>query len=97
MERNQVFTLVTLYDGILNEIFSLIVRELVARNEDGVACRPLHHYQLTFITADVRGAGTDADITAVLYGEHGDTGDKKVLFLFMSVVSLCSFIVFVVV
>lgn len=28
-------------------------------------------------TGDVRGAGTDANVFLQIFGEHGDTGDKK--------------------
>jgi hypothetical protein len=28
-------------------------------------------------TSDVRGAGTDANVALVLYGEKGDTGERK--------------------
>ena len=46
------------------------MREIAASNEDGVACYPLRKYQLTILTADVRGAGTDGQVSVVLYGEQ---------------------------
>lgn len=53
-----------------------IVRELAASNEDGVAYLPLRRYQLAVHTADLRGAGTDSQVSVVLYGEKGDSGAK---------------------
>eukprot|EP00798_Chlamydomonas_sp_ICE-L_P018432 gene18432-24908_t len=29
------------------------------------------------VTSDIRGAGTDADVSLVIYGERGDTGERK--------------------
>ena len=32
-------------------------------------------YKVTVKTSDVRGAGTDANVYAVIFGEHGDSGE----------------------
>ena len=29
------------------------------------------------VTGNVRGAGTDANVCVILYGTHGDTGNRK--------------------
>jgi hypothetical protein len=34
-------------------------------------------YKITVITGDVRNAGTDADVSLVLYGTQGDSGEWK--------------------
>jgi hypothetical protein len=47
-----------------------IVREIAASNEDGVACYPLRKYRVSITTADIRGAGTDGQVSIVLYGEQ---------------------------
>jgi hypothetical protein len=36
-------------------------------------------YEVKVVTGDRRGAGTDATVTIVLYGENGDSGKPKVL------------------
>lgn len=33
--------------------------------------------QVTVQTGDVRGAGTDSDISVILYGEHGKSAEMK--------------------
>lgn len=33
-----------------------------------------HHWTVTTVTSNVRGAGTDANVTIVIYGKEGDTG-----------------------
>ena len=33
-------------------------------------------YKVLVTTSDIRGAGTDADVTMVLYGSKGDTGER---------------------
>ena len=34
-------------------------------------------YKVTVRTGDVRGAGTDANVFAQLFGENGDTGERR--------------------
>jgi hypothetical protein len=34
-------------------------------------------FRVAVTTSDVRGAGTDANVAIVLYGEKGDTGERK--------------------
>lgn len=34
-------------------------------------------YKVTVLTGDKRGAGTDADVSIVLYGNLGDSGEWK--------------------
>ncbi len=34
-------------------------------------------YKVTVVTADKRGAGTDANVSITLFGESGDSGEKK--------------------
>jgi PLAT/LH2 domain len=36
-------------------------------------------YEVKVITGDRRGAGTDANVFIVLYGENGDSGKPKIL------------------
>eukprot|EP00854_Cymbomonas_tetramitiformis_P003095 gene3095-3928_t len=36
-----------------------------------------HQYQVTIHTGDLRGAGTDANVSIVVYGDKGDTGLRK--------------------
>eukprot|EP01121_Diplochlamys_sp_Union-15-3_P013545 TRINITY_DN4215_c0_g1_i1.p1 TRINITY_DN4215_c0_g1~~TRINITY_DN4215_c0_g1_i1.p1 ORF type:complete len:964 (-),score=265.67 TRINITY_DN4215_c0_g1_i1:44-2935(-) len=54
-----------------------IVRELPAQKEDAIASLPLVNYKVTVLTGDRRGAGTDANVSITLYGEHGDSGSHK--------------------
>lgn len=35
------------------------------------------NFRVAVTTSDVRGAGTDANVALVLYGEKGDTGERK--------------------
>jgi len=37
----------------------------------------LTRYQLEVFTSDMRGAGTDADVFATIYGDQGNTGEHK--------------------
>jgi hypothetical protein len=53
-----------------------IVRELPA-TEDGIACLPLCLYKVTIVTADIRGAGTSANVFLQLYGDSGDSGELQ--------------------
>lgn len=34
-------------------------------------------YKVTVKTGSIRGAGTDANVFAQLFGENGDTGERK--------------------
>lgn len=34
-------------------------------------------YRVSVTTSDIRGAGTDADVVMVLYGDKGDTGERR--------------------
>ena len=34
-------------------------------------------YRVVTKTSDLRGAGTDADVAMTLYGDKGDTGERK--------------------
>uniref|UniRef100_A0A6B2KXQ4 PLAT domain-containing protein n=1 Tax=Arcella intermedia TaxID=1963864 RepID=A0A6B2KXQ4_9EUKA len=52
----------------------LIVREIDASKEDGKSYLPLNTYDIEVITGDRHGAGTDANVSIVIHGEHGDSG-----------------------
>ena len=54
-----------------------IVRELFPAPENAITYKPLVSYTLDVITGDRRGAGTDANVTATIYGEFGDSGLLK--------------------
>ena len=54
-----------------------ISREIAASTEDGVASAPLSYYKISTVTGDRRGAGTDANVYIILYGEKGDSGKRK--------------------
>jgi hypothetical protein len=41
-----------------------------------VASQPLVYYQITTVTGNRRGAGTDANVHVILYGENGDSGKR---------------------
>ncbi|KAG1672531.1 hypothetical protein FOA52_002840, partial [Chlamydomonas sp. UWO 241] len=49
-------------------------KELFAGSADGNGPT---NYRIEVVTSDIRGAGTDADVSIVVYGEKGDTGDRK--------------------
>ena len=34
-------------------------------------------YEVVVVTGDVRGAGTDANVSLTVYGDHGDTGKRE--------------------
>ena len=38
---------------------------------------PGHHYLVHTFTGDKRGAGTDANVVITIFGEDGDSGEKK--------------------
>jgi hypothetical protein len=54
-----------------------ISRELAASEQDGVASTPLSKYTISVKTGDIRGAGTDANVFIILYGDQGDSGKRK--------------------
>jgi len=49
-------------------------QEIVASNEDGTPSLPLVPYKIDVTTGDRKGAGTDANVHIVLYGDNGDSG-----------------------
>ncbi len=48
-------------------------KELIAGSADQ---KGPTNYKVTVYTSDLRGAGTDSDVFIVVYGEHGDTGER---------------------
>ncbi len=36
-----------------------------------------HKYKVTVYTGDKRGAGTDANVTINIFGENGNSGERK--------------------
>jgi hypothetical protein len=66
--------LITLYQG---EDDGLIVRELPV--SESVVDSSTVVYEVKVLTGDRRGAGTDANVSIVLYGETGNSGRPKVL------------------
>ena len=38
---------------------------------------PVNKYKITVCTGDKRGAGTDANVTITLFGELGESGERK--------------------
>lgn len=36
-----------------------------------------HTYKVSVMTGDVYGAGTDANVFLTIYGDQGDTGERK--------------------
>jgi hypothetical protein len=55
----------------------LIVRELPV--SESVVDSTTVVYEVKILTGDRRGAGTDANVSVVLYGENGSSGRPKVL------------------
>ncbi|GFN87704.1 fibronectin type iii domain-containing protein 1 [Plakobranchus ocellatus] len=53
-----------------------ICRDLIG-NRDPLAIRKLTKYKVTVYTGDKSGAGTDANVSITMFGEFGDSGDKK--------------------
>jgi len=51
--------------------------ELPASTEDGGLVVPLVTYTVRCYTGDRRGAGTDANVYIILYGENGDSGERQ--------------------
>ena len=54
-----------------------IVREIAASNAEGKKSLPELDYEITVVTGDRRGAGTDANVFIELFGENGTTGKRK--------------------
>ena len=42
-----------------------------------IASFPGHPYLVHTFTGDKRGAGTDANVVITMFGEEGDSGEKK--------------------
>ena len=38
---------------------------------------PVNKYKVTVITGDKRGAGTDADVFVTLFGDAGESGERR--------------------
>lgn len=55
----------------------LIVRDIPV-SEVIVDCKTVV-YEIKVLTGDRRGAGTDANVSIVLYGENGNSGPPKIL------------------
>eukprot|EP01125_Pyxidicula_operculata_P000601 TRINITY_DN105_c0_g1_i2.p1 TRINITY_DN105_c0_g1~~TRINITY_DN105_c0_g1_i2.p1 ORF type:complete len:1400 (+),score=456.41 TRINITY_DN105_c0_g1_i2:301-4200(+) len=51
-------------------------KEIPASDADGKTYLPLVNYKVTVLTGNVKGAGTDADVSINIYGTNGDTGDR---------------------
>jgi len=51
-----------------------IVRDLQAKDADGVAVLPMATYKILIVTGDISGAGTDADVFIQMFGDKGDSG-----------------------
>ena len=44
-----------------------------------IVCTAEQFYQIHVFTADVYKAGTDANVYITIFGENGDTGERKLL------------------
>ncbi|ESO97796.1 hypothetical protein LOTGIDRAFT_208950 [Lottia gigantea] len=53
-----------------------ICRDLVG-SKDPMAIRKATKYKVTVFTGNKKGAGTDANVSIILFGEFGDSGEKK--------------------
>ncbi|XP_059150632.1 lipoxygenase homology domain-containing protein 1-like isoform X2 [Physella acuta] len=53
-----------------------ISRDLIG-NRDPLAIKKPCQYKVTVYTGDKLGAGTDANVTLTMFGEFGDSGEKK--------------------
>jgi lipoxygenase homology domain-containing protein 1 len=60
-----------------NEDDGQIIREIPASDKDGVSSASLTNYKVTVFTGDRKGAGTDANVHVILFGENGDSGKRK--------------------
>ena len=56
-----------------------IVREIPATGTGIKKPQKIFTYRVTVQTGDVTNAGTDADVFCCIYGEQGDSGDRKLL------------------
>ncbi|KAH0627806.1 hypothetical protein JD844_008220 [Phrynosoma platyrhinos] len=63
---SKVFTEKLLKDGTLKQIEEEI--------DDALE---IHTYKITVYTGDISGAGTDASVFLIIYGDLGDTGERK--------------------
>ncbi|KAK7479808.1 hypothetical protein BaRGS_00028988 [Batillaria attramentaria] len=59
-----------------NEGDGAICRDLIG-SRDPLASRKASKYKVTVFTGEKRGAGTDANVYITLFGEFGDSGEKK--------------------
>jgi len=50
---------------------------LIAHDYIVVFLSPGHQYLVHTFTGDKRGAGTDANVVITIFGEEGDSGEKK--------------------
>ncbi|XP_062291185.1 lipoxygenase homology domain-containing protein 1 [Scomber scombrus] len=55
---------------------NLFVRDLLA-SKDPMDVPKLNKYLVSVFTADMKGSGTDADVFLNIFGENGDTGEKR--------------------
>ncbi|CAH1787210.1 unnamed protein product [Owenia fusiformis] len=53
-----------------------ISRDLIG-SKDPLAIRRANKYKVTVYTADKRGAGTDANVYITMFGETGDSGERR--------------------
>ena len=54
----------------------LLSREISASNESGSTYLPITHYRVSVYTGNRRGAGTNAKVSIVVFGENGDSGPR---------------------
>ncbi|TRZ03142.1 hypothetical protein DNTS_014536 [Danionella cerebrum] len=54
----------------------LFVRDLLG-SPDPMDMPKYNKYVVSVFTADVKGSGTDADVFLNIFGEHGDTGERR--------------------
>lgn len=47
------------------------------RVSEMVSSSAAHTYKVSVMTGDVYGAGTDANVYLTIYGDQGDTGERK--------------------
>ncbi|KAL5006870.1 hypothetical protein ScPMuIL_015676 [Solemya velum] len=59
-----------------SEADGAISRDLVG-SRDPFAVRKARKYKISVYTGDKRGAGTDANVYVTVFGENGDSGEKK--------------------
>ena len=61
----------------INEDDGQIVREIALCDANGKSSLSEINYEITIITGDRRGAGTDANVSIEIFGENGTTGKRK--------------------